>query len=343
MLAAVLEGAKKIKLREVPKPEPGYGEAVIRIKACGICQTDFKAYTGERRNFTPPIIVGHEMSGIVDKIGKGVTDFKEGDEVVVSPTIHCGKCEYCKSGLEHYCENGATIGGDGFEDVRNGGFAEYVVAPETSLYRKPKSVSFSAAALTEPLAGSYKGMIEYSNLRLGEDVVIIGAGSMGLLLSQVASAAGAATLILIDVEDYKLDYAKRCGATHVINSKKENPKEKVYEILPKGPDVIFEAAGVLDAASLAFDLCRRGSRLNMFGVTTPGTISVSPGHIHFTEINMNASFSVTPRTMLKSLRLMEKGLVNPTKIITHEFPLEEISQAFKIMESIRRIKIVIKP
>ena len=343
MLAAVLEDVKKMKLKEVPKPEPGYGEAVIRVKACGICQTDFKAYTGERRNFTPPIIFGHEISGIVDKVGEGVKDFKEGDEVVVSPAIYCGKCDYCKSGLEHYCVNGAVIGGDGFEDVRNGGFAEYVVVPEANLYKKPESVSFSAAALAEPLAGSYKGMIEYSNLRLGEDVVIIGAGSMGLLLTQVASAAGAGNLILIDIEDYKLEYAKKCGATHVINSRREVPKEKVYQILPKGPDVIFEAAGVLDAASLAFDLCRRGSRINMFGVTTPGTIPVSPGHIHFTEIAMNASFSVTPKTMLKSIRLMEKGLVDPAKIITHEFSLQEISKALETMNSSRRIKIIVKP
>jgi len=343
MLAAVLEDIKKMKLKEVPKPKSDYGDAVIKVKACGICQTDFKAYTGERRNFTPPIIVGHEISGIVDEVGKGVKDFKEGDEVVVSPAIYCGRCDYCKSGLEHYCINGATIGGDGFEDVRDGGFAEYVVAPEANLYKKPKSVSFSAAALAEPLAGSYKGMIEYSNLRLGEDVVIIGAGSMGLLLTQVALAAGAGTLILIDIEDYKLEYAKRCGATHVINSKKENPKEKVYQILPKGPDVIFEAAGVLDAASLAFDLCRRGSRINMFGVTTPGTIPVSPGYIHFTEIAMSASFSVTPKVMLKSIRLMEKGLVDTSKIITHEFSLQEISEALKTMNSPRRIKIVIKP
>jgi threonine dehydrogenase-like Zn-dependent dehydrogenase len=120
-------------------------------------------------------------------------------------------------------------------------------------------------------------------------------------------------------------------------------KKGVYKILPKGPDVIFEAAGVLDAASLAFDLCRRGSRINIFGVTTTGTIPISPGHIHFTEIGINASFSVTPKTMLKSLRLMKKGLVDPTKIITHEFSLEKISQALKTMELIRRIKVIIKP
>jgi len=343
MLAAVLQDVKEIELKEVPKPQPGYREVVIKIKACGICQTDLKAYTGKRRNFTPPVILGHEISGIVDRVGRGTGDFKEGDEVVVSPVIHCGRCDYCRSGLEHYCKNGAIIGGDGFEDVRDGGFAEYVVVPEINLYRKPKSVSFSAAALVEPLAGAYKGLIEYSNLRLAEDVVIIGAGSMGLLLTQVASAAGAGTLILIDIEDYPMEYAERCGANQTINSKKEDAKKRVYQILPKGPDLVFEAAGALNAASLAFHLCRRGSRINMFGVTTPGTIPVSPGHIHFAEIKMDASFTVTPRSMLKAVNLMKKGLVDCSKIITHKFSLEEILKAFETMQSTERIKIVINP
>ena len=115
MLAAVLEGVRKITLKDIPKPEPGYGEALVKVKACGICQTDFKAYTGERKNFTPPIIVGHEISGIIEKTGKGIKDFKEGEEVIISPAIYRGRCEYCKKGLEHYCKDGAVIGGDGFE------------------------------------------------------------------------------------------------------------------------------------------------------------------------------------------------------------------------------------
>jgi len=139
MLAAVLEGVRKMSLKEVPKPEPGYDEAVVKVKACGICQTDFKAYTGERRNFTPPVIVGHEMSGIIAGVGKGIKGFKDSDEVIVSPAIYCGRCDYCRSGLEHYCENGAVIGGDGFEDVRDGGFAEYVLAPPERLVQEAKS------------------------------------------------------------------------------------------------------------------------------------------------------------------------------------------------------------
>ncbi len=343
MLAAVLEGVRKMVLKDVPRPTPGRGEAIVRIKACGICRTDYSAYTGERTNWNPGQIVGHEMSGIVEEIGEGVESFKPGDEVIVSPAIFCGQCERCKSGLQHYCPNGAVIGGEGFDNVLPGGFAELVRAPIQTLYLKPRNISFPAAALAEPLGGSYKGMISYTRLTVGEDVVIIGAGGMGLLLTQVAHAAGAGNIILIDIADYKLDYARKCGATHTINSTKEDPKKAVSAILPKGPDIVFEAAGALQAAELAFALCRRGTRINMFGVIVPGTIAVSPATIHFLETRMDASFSVTPLVMVKAIDLMRKALVDTSKIITHQIPLKEIQRALDIMGEVERIKVVVVP
>ncbi len=343
MLAAVLEDVRKMVLKEVSRPSPGRGEVIVRIKACGICQTDYCAYTGQRTNWQPGQIVGHEMSGIVDEVGEGVAGFKEGDEVIVSPAVFCGQCEYCKSGREHYCPNGAVIGGEGFDNVLPGGFAEFVKAPVQTLYLKPQNVLFPAAALAEPLGGSYKGLISYTNLTVGEDVVIIGAGAMGLLLTQIAHAAGAGTLILIDIADFKLEYARRCGATHTLNSRNEDPTQAVAAILPKGPDVVFEAAGAMEAAELAFALCRRGTRINMFGVIVPGTIPVSPAELHFSETRMDASFSVTPRVMLKAIDLMRKGLVDTSRIITHEIPLGEIQRALDIMGTPERIKVVILP
>jgi len=343
MLAAVLEGVRNMPLREVPTPAPERDEALVRVKACGICQTDFCAYTGARTNWKPGIIVGHEISGVVESVGDDVKAFKPGDEVVISPAVHCGECDQCRRGLQHYCPNGYVIGGEGFDEVRNGGFAEYVVAPERALYRKPANVSFSAAALAEPLGGSYKGLILYSQMTVGEDVVIIGSGAMGLLLTQIASAAGAGTLVVIDIEDYKLEHAKKCGATHVLNSRKVEPKAEVNRLLPDGPDLVFEAAGALEAAELAFALCRRGTRVNMFGVIVPGTIPVSPAEVHFKETRVDASFSVKPQVMLKSLELMSKGLVDPGKIVTHEIPLREMAEALRIMESPERIKVVVQP
>lgn len=343
MLAAVLEAVGKMPLREVPRPEPGCGEVIVRVKACGICQTDYCAYTGTRTNFEPGIIVGHEISGIIDELGEGVTGWSVGDEVVVAPAGFCGLCRWCRIGLQHYCTHGFVIGGEGFRDVRNGGFAEFVRAPVTVLYPRPPSVSFAAAALTEPLAGSYKGLIEYTQMRVGEDVVIVGAGAMGLLVGSIAHAAGAGNLIIIDIEDFKLTYAQKIGATHVINSRKVDAKQAVYDILPEGPDIVFEAAGALEAASLTLDLCRRGTRVNMFGVIVPGTIPVSPADVHFQETRVDASFSVTPKVMTRSLDMQRKGLVDPGVIVTHEIALSEMPRALETMGTPQRIKIVVRP
>jgi len=341
MKGAVLEGVRQIRLREVPDPSPKGSEVAVRVRACGICQTDNLAYMGARDGLKFPIILGHEMSGVVEEIGPNVDTVRRGDAVVVSPVVSCGRCRFCRLGLANHCENGVVIGGEGQPEVVNGGFAEFVQVPEQVLYRKPNTVPFEAAALAEPLAGSYKGLIEYSGLRLGEDVVIVGSGSMGLLLAMVGMAAGAGRLVVIDRIAERLRMASRVGVRHTVNSSVEDPVKRVQEIMPEGPDVVVEAAGTLEAASLALRLAGRACRVNMFGVIVPGEIGVSPKQIHFSETRVDASFSVTPRAMTKSLQLMEKGLVDPARIITHRYRLEEIQAAFDAMQRPDRVKVMI--
>ncbi len=343
MKAAVLEGVKNLVVKEIPTPIATNDMALVKVKACGICMTDYKAFSGERTNVNFPTICGHEFSGVVEQVGDNVKFFKPNDEIIASPVSNCGICEHCRSGLAQYCKNGAVIGGDGMDKIIDGAFAEYVLVPENSLYHKPKNITFDAAALAEPLAGSYKGMIEYSELKIAEDLVIIGAGSMGLLASMIAERAGAASIVMIDIEDWRLELSKKCGATHLINSQKTDAIKAVYEILPNGPDIVFEAAGPLAAAQLAFDLCRRGTRVNEFGVTTEGTIAISPADVHWKETRVDASFSVYPRVMQRSIRLMEKGFVDPNKIITHKFKLDDINEAMTTMKTAERVKIIINP
>lgn len=344
MKAAILDGPRDLNLREIETPTPESGHVLVKVKACGICFTDYAAYSGQRENYDPPVVVGHEFSGVVEEVGDEVQNAEVGDEVVASPTVHCGKCRNCRLGMPHYCENGIIIGGDGQPTFYNGAFAEYTLVPDTAIYQKPEELSFEEAALTEPLGGSYKGMVEKSNIRVGEDVVIIGVGSMGNLLTQVASAAGAAHLIAVDISDYKLEYATKSGANYTINSKQVNDlKSAVYDIIPEGPHIVFEAAGVLEADEQAMELARNGTRVNMFGTITPGEIPVSPRRVHFNEININASYNVTPRAMLKSLNLMENGLVDTESLITHRFSLEEVQEALDLMESEDRLKIMVKP
>ena len=344
MLAAILHDFNDLRLEQAPVPEPiETNDVVVQIKSCGICATDFKAIKGIRRNVTFPFIAGHEPSGVVAAIGPGVTHFKEGDEVIVMPSGFCGYCDACRSGNSHYCEHAFTTGGDGPVDVRPGAFAEYMKTKQSSLFHKPAGLSFDAASLTEPLSGAWKGMIWASQMQVGDDVVVIGTGSIGLMALMVAHAAGAGALIAIDTSEYALKNALVLGATHAVNPLKEDAVKRVYEIIPGGPDIVLEAAGPIAAVKLMVDLRRRGTRWNVFGITTHEKFELDGGYTHFLEGHMDASFGTNPLAMTKAIRLQEKGLVDLEKVISHRFPLSQIHTALEVMASPERNKVIINP
>ena len=344
MLAAVLRDFNKLELEDVPRPVPSAaGTVLVRIKSCGICQTDYKAIKGIRRNVTFPLIPGHEPSGIVADVGPGVTHFKPGDEVIVQPSGFCGFCPHCRVGNTHYCEHAFTTGGDGPEDVWAGAFAEYMLTREGTLFRKPKALSWDAAALTEPLSGAWKGVIQYSQMQVGDDVVIVGVGGIGLLCMMIAKAAGPGRLIAIDPSPIARANAKRLGATHVVDPTDGKAKEHVYEILPDGPDLVLEAAGSISAVKLMVDLRRRGTRWNVFGITTHETFELDGGLTHFLEGRMDASFGTTSLAMQSAIRLIERGVVNPEEIVSHRYPLADFHKALETMAKPDRNKVIVNP
>lgn len=343
MLAAVLKDFDKLVLEDVPVPTPGIGEVVVRIKACGFCATDYKAIKGIRRNVKFPIIVGHEPSGLVAKVGAGVSHFKEGDEVILQPSGFCGVCPDCRMGNTHYCQYAFTTGGDGPDSVWDGSFAEYTKTLAACLFHKPKSVPFDAAALAEPLSGAWKGVVHYSQMQVGDDVVVIGVGGIGLLCLMVAKAAGAGRLIAVDTSEYALRNAKALGATDTVNPAKENVKERVYQIAPRGPDLVVEAAGPIQAVRTMVELLRRGTRWNVFGITTHEKFELDGGKTHFLEARMDASFGTNPLAMTNAIRLMSRGVIDVNKIISHHFPLSHIHEAMEVMASPERNKIIIEP
>jgi L-iditol 2-dehydrogenase len=343
MLAAVLKNFDELVLEDVPMPEPGVGEVVVRIRSCGFCATDYKAIKGIRRNVTFPFIGGHEPAGVVASIGAGVRHFREGDEVICQPSGFCGACNHCKAGNTHYCEHAFTTGGDGPDDVRPGAFAEYMKTDESCLLHKPEGISFDAAALSEPLSGAWKGVIQYSQMQVGDDVVVIGVGGIGLLCLMVARAAGAGRLIAVDPSDYARGNALQLGATHGVDPTAGDPKEQVYAIIPEGPDLVVEAAGPISAVKLMVDLRRRGTRWNVFGITTHETFDLDGGLTHFLEGRMDASFGTTPLAMQQAVRLMERGLVDPERIVSHRFALKDIHEAVKVMGEPERNKVMILP
>ena len=341
MLAAVLKDFNDLVLEDVPVPVPKEGEVLVKIKSCGICATDYKAVKGIRRNVKFPIIPGHEPSGVIAAVGPGVRHFKEGDEVICQPSGYCGVCEQCRLGNTHYCEHAYTTGGDGPEDVRPGAFAEYMVTGAEAVLEKPKNVSFDAAALTEPLSGAWKGVIQKSEMHVGDDVVVIGTGGIGLLCLMVAKAAGAGRLIAIDASEFARNNAKQMGATHVIDARSPDVKEQVYAILPKGPDLVVEAAGPIAAVNTMTSLLRRGTKWNVFGITTHEKFELDGGLTHFLEARMDSSFGTTPLAMQSAIRLMERGLVDPSKIISHTFDLKDIHKAMEVMGQPGRNKVMI--
>ncbi|MBN8215535.1 MAG: alcohol dehydrogenase catalytic domain-containing protein [Spirochaetes bacterium] len=343
MLAAVLHDFDRLVLEDVPVPRPGYGEVVVRIKSTGFCATDYKAIKGIRRNVKFPFIAGHEPAGVVSAIGAGVRHFKEGDEVICQPSGYCGVCPACRAGNSHYCETAFTTGGDGPADVRPGAFAEYMVTAETCLFRKPASLSFDAAALTEPLSGAWKGVIQYSEMKVADDVVVIGVGGIGLLCLMVAKAAGAGRLLAIDPSPYARKNALALGATHALDPNAGDPLAGVAAILPRGPDLVLEAAGHISAVRLMTELRRRGTRWNIFGITTPEKFELEGGLTHFLEGRMDASFGTTPQAMQRAIALMESGLVRTESIISHRFPLKDIHKAMEAMDGPERNKVMIHP
>ena len=236
-------------LEDVPIPEPGLGEVVVRIKKLRFCATDYKAIKGIRRNVAFPLVPGHEPSDIVAAVGPGVRHMVEGDAVICQPSGFCGACAHCKAGNTHYCDHAFTTGGDGPEDVWPGAFAEYMKTTESCLLHKPELLSFDAAALTEPLSGACKGLIKHSEIQVGDDVVIIGVGGIGLLCLMVARAAGAGRLIAIDPSSNQCN----AGSIHDI-------------IIPDGPDLVVEAAGPIAAVELMAQLRRRGKNVGMSSV-----------------------------------------------------------------------------
>ncbi len=343
MLAAVLKDYDNLVLEDVPQPEPGIGEAVVRIRSCGFCATDYKAIKGIRRNVVFPLVPGHEPSGVVAKVGPGVEHFRQGDEVILQPSGYCGVCAHCRTGNTHYCEHAFTTGGDGPPVTWPGSFAEYTKTLSRCLFHKPPSLSFDAAALTEPLSGAWKGVVQYSRMQVGDDVVVIGTGGIGLLCLMVAKAAGAGRLVAIDKSDYALASAAALGATHTVNPNNKDAKQRVYEIMPDGPDLVVEAAGPIEAVRMMVSLLRRGTRWNVFGITTHETFEMDGGLAHFLEARMDASFGTTPRAMTAAIRLMERGLVDTDRIISHRFPLADIHKAVEVMGTPERNKVIVNP
>lgn len=336
MKAVVLERPREAVIKDLPTPTPGPEEVVVAVKACGICGTDVHIYEGEFPPSPYPLVPGHEMAGVVAAVGRDVRTIREGDRVAVDPSLFCGECFFCRTNRGNLCERWGAIG-----DTTNGGFAEYVRVPAKNAYRLPPRLSFSEGAFVEPLS-----CVVYALRRMpivpGDEVLIFGAGPMGLLLLQAVKHAGAARVVTVDLKPHRLEVARGLGADATVA-----PGPALGEALaqtdPRGFDVVIDATGNPRVVQEAFEYIRRGGRLLIFGVSPAGApAQFEPFHVYNKDLTIYGSMAVN-NTFIPAIKLLDSGAIQVRPILSHTLPLAQYTQALEIFRSGESLKIHLTP
>jgi len=336
--AAVLYGKKNIKIEEVNLPANQHN-IMIKITACGICMSDVKAYQeGQSHYCKPPIILGHEYVGTLVKISKKNGDFKNGDRVAVIHAVNCGYCSYCQRGLFELCENK--------QRASNGGFAEYVSINEKfakiALLKIPDKLSINEATFLEPIACCIES-IEKCNIGLGDIIVIIGAGVMGLLLLQLSLLKGASKVIVSEINEYRRNIAKSLGAT-VVNPEETDLKKFITkETCSEGVDVAITTVFKEDIIKECFLFTRKQGTVFIFGsaIKNPDLL-INSNKIHYDQINIMGSSAYKPFHFSIALKLLKENRISVTPLITSVEPLKNIKTSLDNYIKPENLKIIIR-
>jgi (R,R)-butanediol dehydrogenase/meso-butanediol dehydrogenase/diacetyl reductase len=317
MLAAIFEAEGRLAVREVPTPKIASPQDVlIRVDVCGVCGTDIRILA------VPPavhakqgIVLGHEYVGQVVDVGEGVTQFRPGDRVAVIPDLPCGACRFCAEGRPNLCERMVSIGGD-----LDGGFAHYALAPAKGLYPVSPDLAADEAAFVE-LLSCVMGGVQKAALLPGEDVVIIGAGPAGLVYLKVFRAAGAGRAIVVEVSPWRIDFARRAGASVVINPREQDLRQAVQAATAGGAHVVVDAVGSQLAAAMA--AARKGARIIVFGEDHRAQVTIREQDIQGKELRILGSF-IGITVFPLAVRLLESGAVTLSDLITHRLSLADL-------------------
>ncbi|HEU5316140.1 MAG TPA: zinc-binding dehydrogenase [Chloroflexota bacterium] len=341
MKAARLYGVRDLRVEEVEDPRPGRGQALIRINACGVCPSDIRAYVGARAGASGlPRTPGHEWAGVIEELGPSDEpaadgQLKVGDRVAADWRYVCGRCYQCRRGVFNYCEH--------LERAVRGGFAQYGVAPLSQLRKIPDHVSFEQAAFCEPLACVTNGN-QMTPMALGDDVVIVGAGPIGLLHLQLAKNRGA-RLIVSDPLPARLEVAKKLGAHDVIDASSENAVERVKELTEgRGADAVIVAVGAEEPSRQALEMAAINGRVNFFAGAYPDTsFPFGTNLVHYRQLVVTGSHDFTPHHFTTALKLISHGIVDVETLISHRFELEGVKDAFETAASRGGLKSMVLP
>lgn len=325
---------------ELPTPEPAEGQVRIKIKRSGICQTD-NVYINEGGfALKPPVVLGHEVAGVIDAIGEGVSGFSIGDRVITQTTYHvCGECRFCKRGELNHCPERKGIG-----SAANGGFAEYVVNRAASVMHLPDDLSFDQGACIEPMACGVHALTERTVVNAGSVVVVLGPGPIGLFAAQTAKAQGAYVIVGGTTSDKpRLDIALSLGIDQVVDVLTDDVMQIVKDATEGyGADVVVEATGNIAAVKLALDLVARRGTFVPMGIFN-NEIEIDFHLIKKKELTVEGSHAQIPTAWEKAMRLVQLGKIDTDAIVSHVFPLSNWEEAFKTVKDRKGLKVLIDP
>ncbi|MHB1407468.1 MAG: zinc-dependent dehydrogenase [Desulfitobacteriaceae bacterium] len=341
MLAARLYGKNDIRLEEVKIPEINGDEILLKVKGAAICGTDIRMYKNGSAgiNAESPRILGHELSGVIAAVGKNVRGFQEGMRVAVAPNMGCGVCNACVRGEGHLCKDYRALGIN-----LDGGFAEYTVIPGAAVSRGnmveiDEHVSFDEAAINEPLSCVYNGL-EKCNTRPGDNVLIIGAGPIGIMHAKLAKMAGAARVFINDLSQERLDVCKEIEPS-LLTVKSEQLVEYIMETTKgEGVDVCITACPAPAAQITALELAAVNGRVCFFGGLPPDrqNVSLNTNLIHYKQLMVTGSTRASLLQYRKTLGFISSGLLDVKKLITSRLPLSEIAKGFELAADAKGLK-----
>jgi L-iditol 2-dehydrogenase len=336
------KGKGLVEMREVPEPTPKEDEVLIEVKAVSVCGSDLHIYN-DAHPYWPPVILGHEFSGVIVDLGKSVKGWKPGDRIVSETrTGSCGICYTCQSGFPQVCEQKRAYG-----IGTNGAYTKWVAGPARLLHRLPDAIPFETAAAMEPTAICVSAVLERNNLRAGESVLVTGPGPIGLISLAIAKAGGARWAGITgrnSAEGVRFGKARELGADCIINIDREDPVKEVLERTDgRGVDLLIETSGGEKAISQAFEMVRRLGRVCALGVSGRPGVSIPYDRGIFKGLRYDFCFSSSWTSWETSIGLVAKGLLPLEKLITHKLPLERWEEAFQLLESRKAAKVILIP
>ena len=345
MRAVVLSGPNQFAPAEIEKPQIGPDEILLEMKAAAICGTDMRILTGKKtKGVRYPSVIGHEFCGVIAEVGADVKGYEVGEKVAVANVIPCHHCSSCLRGRTNACLDRKAIGYE-----FDGGFEEYIRIPsicieDGNVVKLPEYMSYQAGALIEPLSCCIRGL-KNAGTGFNDDVLIVGAGPIGLFHLQLSKIAGARKVIVSEPNEQRRKVALELGADLVVDPTKEDlPAIVDRETNGQGMDVIVMAIGVPALVNSTLKLCKRGGTVNLFaGFAGTGESTVEVNTIHYNEINVNGSTAYKLEDYLAAAEMIKSGKIDADKIVTHRFKIEDFQKAYDVCVAGTGLKVIIEP